>query len=178
MKKMIKNGLIAILVVLFALCLVSCGGNEPKDPTPDKGSGGYNFPMVTPQETALSVSITYSFSMAKQMVFMVHKFGDDDYAVSISYLDTGISADDGYFDYGYTSMKPDSKCTSRQYQAVYHLFIAEKTGLTKAELLSDWIGTDTQYTVHLASDLAPERNVQFTVEPTYAAKVLNWVNAH
>lgn len=40
MKKMVKNGLIAILVVLLALCLVSCGGNEPDSPIPDPGPGG------------------------------------------------------------------------------------------------------------------------------------------
>lgn len=36
---MVKNGLIVILVVLLALCLVSCGGNEPDSPIPDPGPG-------------------------------------------------------------------------------------------------------------------------------------------
>lgn len=40
MKKIVKNGLIAILVVLLALCLVSCGGNDPKNPVSGGGAGG------------------------------------------------------------------------------------------------------------------------------------------
>lgn len=35
MRKMVKNGLLALLLVLLSVCLVSCGGNDPSNPTSD-----------------------------------------------------------------------------------------------------------------------------------------------
>lgn len=89
MKKIVKNGFIAILVVLLALCLVSCGGNDPKNPASGGGSGGgggFAFgggvDDITWLETAKALSIDFkdgtwvSLSVATNYVTIALTTGD------------------------------------------------------------------------------------------------------
>ena len=165
MKKIFKNGLLGLLVVMFSLCCVSCGDDDKPFmpyggylPSNDNDFFGYSY-MFEPDR---SIQLTFStYSNPLQVVLSDIK---------------GVITAEGYFDTvkfeeAQEEIPGDNGCWKLPHNG-------DPTDVAVYELIEKgYLPSGNTWTLTLSNATDETRNLEWTVDPTVVATINAWLLA-
>lgn len=172
MRKMVKNGLLALLLVLLSVCLVSCGGNDPSNPTSDPTPQNQDWSGME-TITQLTDTVCYTVTDGKKTFsFSITKQGAG-YCIVMMYVNVKVQMDEFYF----------NNATLSGSSGVFGLecnagaFTGTCSASSKESLKEKLPSTDT-WTIQFTNNGHSDRNVSYTIPKMYVNRIKEWIDVN